>query len=762
MLHEILLSLSGLQSPIWTQTDAPKVKYAQGLNQYVSPPERAMLQSLAQLHDLHIQIKNATTRISREHPSMTCRAVSSSMSDVHLGRFMDKIIQVETSILKKDAGYVGAYEIVPLSTIVSDFAPWTRRLEWLWSIVRKMNHDSAGHQTKACAASILDLLEQETHTGYSDIQDMAFALLTVAQKAWMRAISVWVLYGKLPMSGADDFCIKQNLRSLSTMDTFLLDHSLVPKLVSPTGANALLSIGSALNQLRSQEVLAATSIKGLNDAAMALLPRHLRLLQSLRYPLNSALLENVFASINQSISENALAEILPRTLVLQMLQVTLRYLLLGHGEFAVSLVAHADDRISNRQQTQTAVRPVRRIGRLDDLAIKDAEIHAVLSKAMAEVAGLRIDEDTEDETFDFAKKILSLKPADAQDDPPMVSTLLPTPTLLVITIPPSSPLNIFLSTQDIKIYSLLNAYLLSIRRAGLHLSDLWKLTAHRRSYPTPLGPPRSASRAGQAALAARRSRDEYRTKRTRRHWTCASKALFMINELEGYLQGEVIQSSWSHLQRWLTGDDQNRPMSAKSSRPTTASSAGQTKMTDSSSGIPSSEKQAAPTDPRVLAQAHRAYLQALQSGLFLTDSVFVGALKTLLTQIDHLVALFSRLQKVWEGLDLQEDDGVVDAFSNYAQDSHEVLMEMDRTSDAINATIIELVDKVREVEKEKRSGIGHHALVEGLDSVELNASRFVPWQSRTVDRLVMKLDSLAARHEEDGDESEVVYDYDDE
>jgi len=691
---------------------------------------------------------------------MICRAVSSSMSDVHLGRFMDKIIQVETSILKKDAGYVGAYEIVPLSTIVSDFAPWTRRLEWLWSMVRQMNLDSAGRQTKASAASILDLLEQETHTGYADIEDMAVALLTVAQKAWMRAASVWVLYGKLPMSGADDFCVKQYPRSSSTMDTFLLDHSLVPKLVSPTGANALLSIGSALNQLRSQEVLAARSLKGLNDAAMTLLPRHLRLLQSLRYPLNSALLENVFASINQSISEDALTEILPRTLVLRMLQVTLRYLLLGHGEFAVSLVAHADDRITNRQQTQTAVRPVRRIGRLDDLAIKDAEINAVLSKAMAEVAGF--DEDTEDEIFDFAKKILSLKPADAQDNPLMVSTLLPTPTLLVITIPPSSPLNIFLSTQDIKTYSLLNAYLLSIHRAGLHLSDLWKLTAHRRSYPTPLGPPRSASRAGQATLAARRSRDEYRTKRTRRHWTCASKALFMVNELEGYLQGEVIQSSWSHLHRWLTGDDQSGPASAKSSRPTTASSAGQTRLTDGSSGVPSSERRGGPTDPRVLAQAHRAYLQALKSGLFFNDSIFVDALKTFLTQIDHLVALFSRLQKVWEGLDLQEDDGVVDAFSNYAQDSREVLSEMDWTSDAINATIIELVDKVREVEKEKRSGTGHHALVEGLDGLDLHASRFVPWQARTVDRLVMKLDSLAARHEEDGDESEVVYGYDDE
>ncbi|KIW21239.1 hypothetical protein PV08_01819 [Exophiala spinifera] len=761
MLHEIILSLSGVRSPVWTQAGQSEHEEGHDLNQYMSPPEHQMLQTLAHLHELHVQIKSATARVSRKHHSMVCRAVSSSMAELHLGKFVDTILRVEASILKKDAGYVGAYDIVPLSTLVSEFAPWTRRMEWMWSLARQLDpgdNEVVGKQSSA--AGILDLLEKETHTGYSDIEEMAIELLTVAQKAWVRAASFWILYGKLPTAGADDFCIRENPQSLSAMDSFMVDNSLVPKLLSPTGANALLSIGSALHQLRSGAASAANTIKGSEDPAMSLLAIHLRQLESLRYPLTLSRLEGVLLSINQSISENALVEILPRTRVLQLLRVTLDYLLLGHGEFAVLMVAHADARIMNRQQNQSLTRPVRRVGRFDDVAIKDAEINSILSKVMAELAALHTDEDPDDDVFDFARKILSLKPVDSLAQPLMVSTLLPTPTLLTTTIPSSSPLHMFLSAQDITTYGFLNANLLSIRRAGLHLSGLWKLTAQRRSFPTPLGPPRSATSAGQMLLSLRRARDGHRTRRTRRHWTCASSALFMVNELESYLQGEVIQSSWVQFQSWLGGDDRLASASTRSSRPTTASSTGQSRLTDNTFGASYSHAKSSPSDPRVLAAAHRAYLQALKSALFFDNETFIDALKTFLGQIDHFIALFSRLQEVWDGLDLQEDDGVVDDLSNYVQDEQEVLAEMDRTSTAINACIAGLIDKVREVEKEERSGT--NSSLGGLSFEDANPTTFVPWPARTVNRLVMKLDSLAARRDDDKNDNEIIDDYDDE
>jgi hypothetical protein len=142
-------------------------------------------------------------------------------------------------------------------------------------------------------------------------------------------------------------------------------------------------------------------------------------------------------------------------------------------------------------------------------------------------------------------------------------------------------------------------------------------------------------------------------------------------------------------------------------------------------------------------------LEALKAALFLTNTEFIEILKELLSQIDHFVALFSRLQTVWEGLDLQEDEGVMDAFSNYAQDEKDVLAEMDRTSGAIEHVLVEVIDKVRDVERDTKVGTGVTSVVETLSGVELNGKKFVPWRTRTVDRLIMKLDGLTGRQEDD-------------
>lgn len=749
MLHEILLSLSGIQSPIWDQTRNHQTPEGQNLNNYVSPPECAMLENLAHLQELHVQIKDTTARVTASHPSMVCRALAASICDVHLGRFMNKIIEVESSILKKDAAYVGGHGIVPLSTLVAEFSPWSRRLEWLASIARHLDQGIRLSKSgqKSSGATALNLLRREVHTGYSDIAEMATDLLSLGQKAWMRAAAIWILYGKLPTSGADDFCIRSNPGSESSLDRFIIEQSLLPDFVSTDASHTLLSIGSALNQLQAQ-ARSTSSLGTQVDPSTSLLPNHLAMLESLSYPLNPALLENVLNTINQSISENALSKILPLPLVMRLLHVIMRYLLLDRGEFAISLITHADERVSNRQQTQTIARPVRKVGLLNDLAIKEIELSGILSSSFAELAALQGDEEIDDDVFDLAKQSLSLKMCDLRA--PVLSTLLPTPTLLRIALPSASPLHIFLSPKDIESYSVLNAYLISIYRAGLQLSSLWKISAHRRCHPTPLGPPASASAFGQSALASRRVREDWRNRRTRRHWTTASKTLFMVNELKAYLQGEVVQSSWQHFRGWINGIGTEASMSAKSSRPGTASSATDIKTLDLSASIGTSSSQfGTPSDPRALADAHRAFLEALKAALFVTDVAFVDLLRELLSQIDHFVALFSRLQTVWEGLDLQEDEGVLDAFSNYAQDEKDVLAEMDRTSESIEGTLVDMIDKVRGIERDSKVGPGVTSIIETLSSAGLDGKAFVPRQARTVDRLIMKLDGLTGRQDED-------------
>ncbi len=214
MLHEILLSLSGHPSPLL------KHGFAEFKAQEIlSPPERELLKTAGHLSDLHCKLIDRTARISASHPSVICRAVSTAIKSIHLAAFQRKILEVEDSILRKDAALVGAYNIVPLTAVVGEFSGWTRRLEWLSELAQFMLGDKKAPPCRA--ASLINKLRNELQTGYADIGETALSLVRVAETAWLKQISAWVLYGRIPVLGEDDFFIREDGEDerVSTVDT---------------------------------------------------------------------------------------------------------------------------------------------------------------------------------------------------------------------------------------------------------------------------------------------------------------------------------------------------------------------------------------------------------------------------------------------------------------------------------------------------------------------------------------------------------------
>jgi hypothetical protein len=751
MLQEILLSLSGHRSPLWDQikegsgSDAPE-----SIRNYLAPSEMALLAPLAHLSDLHIKLRDHTEEVSTSRGSTVCRAVASNIASDNLGKFRQKILEVEKSILMKDATYVGAYGIVPLSTLVSEFSPWTQRLDWLWKVVVYMTPSMSGDQrqrAKCTGAEIINYLESETYTGYSDLEEMATKLLETAQRTWMRQVATWVLYGKLPSHDGEDFCVGETGSTTAAGDkTYTLRHSLIPKCVSHTAAASLLSIGESLNQICSQTT---ASSRATPDPVMALLPISLAHLNKMSYPLSSAAFTTTITSIRLSISQNALSQLLPLPKVLEVLNVIQEFQLLGRGEFAIALINHADARIAKRPQE--VAKPVRKAGRLDDMTVKEAETSAILLQTFADLASLQSDDEDEDDILETARSVLRLvvkSSKDTTDSGIFASTLLPTPTRLDLVLPKDSALNLFLGPLDLKTYASINSYLISLRRAELHLSSLWKITSLRRWQPTPLGPPSSARAAGQKLLATQRTREAKRSGQLRRHWANASKTMFVLNELGAYFQGEVIHGNWEHFRSWIDQEDASRPGSAGStkygSRPGTASSASArlkgsqlSKNTDSAAAPGRMNTR---SDPVALAQAHRTYLRNLFDLLLLGDKDFVQALQKVLTNVDHFVALFTRLQGAWQGLDLQDDEGVVDALSDFGKEEREVLDEMARSGALLEEELIELVELVGKTELDHRKE-DMTELEDDVDGLGLDVI-YVPRRTRTIDRLMMKLDML--------------------
>lgn len=174
----------------------------------VTPSERQLLASAAHLSDIHIKLIKYAGQIAGAHPSPICRAVGTAIQSIHLSAFQRKILEVEESILKEDPELVGEYNIVPLTAVMGEFTQWTRRFEWLWDIVQFMvSKDEKGNA--CCGSQLMNRLRTELQSGYRDVEEAAMSLVKVAETAWLKQVSAWVLYGRLPSLGGDDFFIQK-------------------------------------------------------------------------------------------------------------------------------------------------------------------------------------------------------------------------------------------------------------------------------------------------------------------------------------------------------------------------------------------------------------------------------------------------------------------------------------------------------------------------------------------------------------------------
>ncbi|KAH8808967.1 Spc98 family-domain-containing protein [Xylogone sp. PMI_703] len=744
MLHEIFLSLSGHPSPLLTADHSSP-------DSILSPPEKALLSTVAHLSDIHCKLLSRTKAITETHPSSICQAVATAINSTHLARFQRKVLDTEAGILRQDAGLVGAYNIVPLTSLVGEFSDWTRRMEWFLEIVDFMNKDCTG-------AMVIDKLCDAVQTGFSDIEEAALSLVKVAETAWLKQVSAWILYGRLPSFGREDFFVQQNF---GDEEEYQSKPNLLPAFVSTNTTASLLFIGRSLNHIRSK------GIANTDAPELEQISSHLKQISSLTFPINTASFNRVIASIRLSLSQTTLQKLLPQSRVVEILTLLREFFLLGRGEFAISLITEADEKIRSRWRRADNLAYEKRDG-LGNIVVKEGEVSAILARTWAAMSSLQGrdqgDEDQDDDDLlDLARDLVQLvitkprPPTPVNTNAKALSTtvsmiastpfsnlLLSVPVTLVLNIP--SPLDLFLTPSDIQIYSKINAYLLSIHRAHIRLTNLWKITSLRRDHPAPPGPPYGSSTSGRRKVHTLRERAKERSRAMRSVWATSSAAVFFLAETEAYLQGEVVKGTWDGFKNWITGDT-----GTTSSRPTSSAkradrdedraawgASGHESMQNSMFSVAAETRHT--HDPQTLADAHRRYLYTLATSILLTTPSFTDALYHLLQQIDHLVALVHRMQSIWQSLDLEADEGVVDAFSDFHQEEKDVGQQLQVIAGRVKGAVEVLVGCLREVDQEKE-GLGKELGEMDLETDAIGeGGRYVPVRVGRVDRLLMKLD----------------------
>ncbi|KAL4878917.1 gamma-tubulin complex component protein [Aspergillus karnatakaensis] len=766
MLHEILLSLSGQKSSLFN-FQAEKDAVSEESFPLLSPPEKALLASLARLSRLHAELRTHTALICSSHPSVICRAVSTSIRSQHLGEFQKKILEVEKAILVEDSGYVGGYGIVPLATVVGQFTPWTRRMEWLWEISRYIQ-PSKEEQTEGCTgAGLIDRLREESQTGYVDIEQIALHLIGAAETAWMRQLSTWLLYGNLPILGKEDFFIQEAGTSANdgpvSITEFAIHSNLIPQFVSSHTAASILFIGKTLNLIRAKRgPSSARTSEGLLTSPVTLHGEHIKYLAELRSPIPAMKLSNAVDSIRLSLSQSTLSKLLPLPKILEILSLLHDFLLLRRGEFATALVSHADARLMERQRRSETTRSMMS-NSVDGIAVKEGDVVTALTNTWVELYSLQNEEDPVDDELDLARDIvrLSIKTKEhgqpqgllpggpgaeliaETSSIPFDDLLFPVPTSLTLQVRP--PLDLFLSASDISVYTKVHSYLLGLRRAQLRLGGLWKHTPLRRSHPSPWGPPRSNSRFGRVRLQKGRERENARTCQMRAIWATSSASLFVLSEIGGYLQGEVVNGSWQHFQDWVEAGV-SETGTPSGSRPGTASSSKARSLGLSSGRLgeePGSDTtQPKRHDPETLTAAHHRYLSVLVQSLFINEITFTKALRNLLVRIDHFIALVIRLESIQRNMDLETDEGVVDALVDYASEENEVWQALRAAREDTEKGINEVVARLRDID-DSRAGEGRMMFEPTYGSfsvAQANSCSYVPRKAAGVDRLLMKLD----------------------
>lgn len=81
-------------------------------------------------------------------------------------------------------------------------------MEWFLEIMEFMMRDSGGQGRNCSGAMVIDRLCEAMKTGYMDIEEAALSLVRVAETAWLKQVSAWVLYGRLPSFGREDFFVQ--------------------------------------------------------------------------------------------------------------------------------------------------------------------------------------------------------------------------------------------------------------------------------------------------------------------------------------------------------------------------------------------------------------------------------------------------------------------------------------------------------------------------------------------------------------------------
>ncbi|KAI8970460.1 gamma-tubulin complex component protein [Mycotypha africana] len=560
MLHELLFVLLGYPgdvfkpSPASISSETATTFAIPSEFPLLHPTERASLNRLGQLGWNFYKISEAISQIREASSKHHSKSRTSTLSDISYGSYIQAfttslenvlnqyrtaVLELEKEILDDTLG--AGSNIVPLTLLTANLSRWEMTLPFLWKqliqpiILSTKETAGDGNIPNYYGCRIFDLILYHLKTtGVYEIRHILQTILEDLDAVLRRQLTTWMVYGQL-IDPHNEFFISSDYK---------VNKELLPQHIPYSVAESILFVGKAIaivNHQSQQQQLNSNNSKQQRrweeTIPEALQEKHLRLLSALischsqqsssSISHSSHTLQYVVSQIKKSTADWLFSTVLIGKYGLDHYVSSFRNIfLLEDGDLASNFIeacciwkkrnivlSDNDSNIINNNSNATTAK------------FRQQELNFILKKAAASAISST---STLDATDVISSSLLSRYQIiiDTDQQLPFSDLLLPSiPVHLTFHL--SWPLDLFLTKRDIRVYSHLWAFLISVKSTQLTLNQLYQYLLRDNS-----------------TTSDNQAEDGYNERIV---WRLRSFMLFWINTFWNHIQSNVISKHYNDL-----------------------------------------------------------------------------------------------------------------------------------------------------------------------------------------------------------------------
>jgi hypothetical protein len=488
MLHELIFVLLGYPGDVFKPHANSTFAIAPDFP-LLHPTERQCLNRLGQLGwtfseiNLFINsvkdLKSTTSDPTKPHGAYT-QALITTIEQTLTG-YRHDILAMEKRILNRNDEAGGG--IVPLSLLTANLSRWFILLPALYNFVQIVQQES----TKYHGCKLLDLVMDQARTGVYEFRAEMEKMMVQLHDVLYRQLTAWMVYGQWVDPDNEFFIVPyQQTAETNTIVNhtawhrlYVIDDDRIPSHLSRALVESVLFVGKAIATVNEMDKPMLNQQKIQIPKEMR--EKHLELLLSLHSSCLSSLqtpwirypqqLQNVVSQIRRSTADWLFSQVLINEHGLHRYLDSFRHVfLLNYGDLATNFIDEcalwrrrslqiSSDQPGSRERTSSPSNKTSKTA----MIFRHQELNALLGKSS-------IGTEAEDQLSGFS---LLLEDESTQQYP--FSDLLLVDLRVILTFDLTWPIDLFLSQSDLKHYSHLWSFLISLKNAQMALNNLWKI-----------------------------------------------------------------------------------------------------------------------------------------------------------------------------------------------------------------------------------------------------------------------------------------------